>query len=348
MPEKEKKELTEAVHFLKLTLPEMSRRSIPTTPQNYAVWYEYVTGGNPELRKSIEAYLNANREFTPEINKELYSKFIDGKESTAIEKIRSEVRKVIDNLLGKVSSEQEDLDEYLTALTQFTGDIDGVDDSESIKLLVKELLSHTQKQEESSKLMQNALSEMSSEVQKLRLEIEKLSIAASTDPLTRAANRSAFDSELAIATKHATFENSPVCLLILDIDHFKQFNDQFGHLTGDKVLKFVAAIIKKHTKGQDTVARFGGEEFAVILPETSYEDAKVVAENIRVRISSQKLTDSMENRKLGKVTISIGVALYRDDEVSDNFVHRADECLYAAKHAGRNKVIGEKDVNTQF
>ncbi|MCP5209524.1 MAG: GGDEF domain-containing protein [Hahellaceae bacterium] len=348
MSQKNQTELSEAVHFLKLTLPEMSKRSIPTTPQNYAVWYEYVAGNNPALRKSIDSLINANRTFTQETNDNLYNKFINGKDSSAIDKIRLEVRKIIDDLLGKVSTEQEDLDHYLSSLTQISGVMENHQDTESIKILVGELVSHTRKQEESSKIMQNALVAMSSEVQKLRLEIEKLNIAASTDPLTRAANRSAFDAELAIATKHSKFEGTPLCLLILDIDHFKKFNDEFGHLTGDKVLKFVAAIIKKNTKGQDTVARFGGEEFAVVLPETCYEDAKSVAENIRQRISSQNLTDSMENRKLGKITISIGVSLFRQNEGIDNFVHRADECLYAAKRAGRDRVIGERDINTEF
>ncbi|MCG8614161.1 MAG: GGDEF domain-containing protein, partial [Pseudomonadales bacterium] len=206
----------------------------------------------------------------------------------------------------------------------------------------------TKEQEQRTRDMQSSLQKMAEEIQSLKGEVEKLNMTATTDGLTKVANRRYFDDELINACTHCHRNHLPLSLLILDIDHFKNFNDEHGHLTGDKVLKFVATIINKHFKGKDTVARFGGEEFAVILPETEYDDALIIAEKVRQRIAKQNLTDSQDNKTLGSITISIGVAQFRGTESTDNLVHRADECLYAAKRQGRNQVIGEKSISTVF
>ncbi len=340
--------LTQAIAYLKQTLPEMSKRRIPATPENYSVWYEYTTGNSPELNRAIDAHIAANLEFTEDLNKHLYETFIAKNETAAAIKIQFEVRKLIDELLKDVAQSGEGLSTFGQVLEKCSEKMAEENNIEAVKDLVSELITQTKNQEESTRAMQSSLETMAAEIQTLRKEVEKLNVTSSTDPLTRAANRAAFDTELAYAAQAANTEGGPMTLIILDIDFFKKFNDKYGHLTGDKVLKFVAAIIKQITKGQDTVARFGGEEFAVILPDTTYESALTVAENIRKKVSAQRLTDSTENKQLGSITLSAGVALYKAFESTDNLIHRADECLYAAKHAGRNQVIGEQAIKTHF
>jgi diguanylate cyclase len=136
-------------------------------------------------------------------------------------------------------------------------------------------------------------------------------------------------------------------LLILDIDHFKKFNDTYGHQTGDEVLKLLASTMTKTVKGDDIPARYGGEEFAVILPETDLKGAVHVAEHIRQRISSKKLVNRATNQNLGRITVSIGAASFEFGEPLTDFMKRADQALYKAKGNGRDQVVSQDDMKSE-
>lgn len=110
------------------------------------------------------------------------------------------------------------------------------------------------------------------------------------------------------------------------------------------MLRLVAQVLKANLKGRDMPARFGGEEFVAILPETDLNGAITVAENIRKAVQSKELLKRSTNEKLGRITLSVGVSMYRKDESAAHFIERADQCLYAAKGAGRNQVVAERDL----
>jgi diguanylate cyclase len=130
---------------------------------------------------------------------------------------------------------------------------------------------------------------------------------------------------------------------MIDIDHFKSFNDNYGHLTGDQVLRLVAMALKHSVKGQDITARYGGEEFAVILPNTALRQALTVADNVRRSVMSKQLKKKSTGEILGRVTISAGVSMLQPGDNAHALIDRADACLYAAKRNGRNRVICEAD-----
>jgi diguanylate cyclase len=150
-------------------------------------------------------------------------------------------------------------------------------------------------------------------------------------------NRRGFDRALEQAIDIATEKNEPLSLLMIDIDHFKRFNDQFGHLVGDTVLRLVAGTIRRSTKGQDTAARYGGEEFAVILPNTALPGAVALAEQIRITIMGRQLRRRSNGENLGSISVSIGAATFDHSETPYAFVERADNHLYEAKRSGRNR-----------
>jgi diguanylate cyclase len=135
-----------------------------------------------------------------------------------------------------------------------------------------------------------------------------------------------------------------LCLVMIDIDHFKRFNDTYGHPMGDQVLRLVARVIADNVKGRDTPARYGGEEFAVILPNTSLADAATVAEQLRRAVSKRRVTRRDTMQDLGSVTMSLGVSQFRPGEQLQHFIDRADAALYQAKRAGRDRVLSELDV----
>ena len=172
--------------------------------------------------------------------------------------------------------------------------------------------------------------------------IQHLSV---TDPLTNTANRRQFNTWLDQEWKRAIRHKCPLSLLMLDIDHFKVYNDNFGHLQGDKVLKSIANTIKGQLKRpRDLAARWGGEEFAVLLPDTNLTGASKVAEDIRISI--EKSIIMFEDKTPTRVTASIGVSCIIPEQHSfiERFVSDADKALYRAKEAGRNRVVTSEEA----
>ena len=143
-----------------------------------------------------------------------------------------------------------------------------------------------------------------------------------------------------VASHHGT----PLALVLIDIDHFKKFNDTHGHQTGDHVLKFVGSMLKKAVKASDLAARYGGEEFALVLPNTDLSAAVALAESVRVAVAGKRLRKKQSGDDIGNITLSLGVSLYRPGESLSALIKRADDGLYQAKGLGRNQVVAETEL----
>jgi diguanylate cyclase len=193
--------------------------------------------------------------------------------------------------------------------------------------------------------MDERLRDSKQQVAMLKKDLDAVRNESLTDRLTGIANRKHFEERLALELNAAEASGDCFCLLIGDIDFFKKFNDSFGHQTGDQVLCLVGQALKSGLRGRDLAARYGGEEFAIILPETTLDAGVAVGNNIRATVNSKELVRKSTGENLGNITMSFGVSQYRQGETADNLIERADACLYAAKHAGRNKVVCERDVD---
>ncbi|MEE8444014.1 MAG: GGDEF domain-containing protein, partial [Alphaproteobacteria bacterium] len=189
--------------------------------------------------------------------------------------------------------------------------------------------------------LEKALGDSAQEIDDLRKKLKNVSRAARTDALTDLANRKYFAKRLREAAKEATETKNPLALLMLDVDNFKEVNDNWGHLVGDHVLRLISKTLVESIKGRDLAARYGGDEFAVVLPNTRLKDASTLAEQIRKTISTKKLSLKNTGESIRGITASIGVAAYRHGETLDELIHRADQALYSAKNDGRNRVATE-------
>jgi diguanylate cyclase len=178
----------------------------------------------------------------------------------------------------------------------------------------------------------------------LRATLRQARAEALTDGLTGLANRKMFDETLKMRLREAAGQRTDLCLVLCDIDKFKHFNDTWGHQTGDQIIRFIASSLQRQTQPDHLVARYGGEEFAIIMPRTRIVSARTIAEAIRAAIESKKLQRKSTNEELGRITVSMGVAQYRPGETGHDLVGRADACLYASKHAGRNRVSTDLDA----
>ena len=182
--------------------------------------------------------------------------------------------------------------------------------------------------------LEQRLNASKEEINQLQENLEVVRNESLTDPLTSLSNRKHFDESLAQAIADSVERSEPLSLVMTDIDHFKSFNDTWGHLTGDQVLRLVAMSMKQNVKGQDIAARYGGEEFAVILPNTVLRSALTVADHIRRAVMSKELMKRSTGQNLGRVTISLGCrhrAQGRHRAVADRARRRLPLCRQAQR-----------------
>jgi diguanylate cyclase len=209
--------------------------------------------------------------------------------------------------------------------------------------VVEGLVHAAKEMEQSNQQLEARLSASKQEIDELQTNLEAVRTESLTDPLTQLYNRKYFEDTLMQAIEEAHVKDEPLSLMMTDIDHFKAFNDNFGHLTGDQVLRLVALSVKQNVKGQDIASRYGGEEFAVVLPNTVLRSAITVGDHIRRAVMTKELMKRSTGEHLGRVTVSIGVATLRKGDTAGSLIERTDACLYAAKRHGRNRVMCETD-----
>ena len=326
-----------AAEYLRLVLPLLARHRIPATPQNYAVWYGYVCGDNPALKAEIDRMVAEQAGFSPEICQRLYRQFVAEHDIGNIESVRSNLNQILCDVGASLIEVGNDAQAFEGTLGGFVSGVAESGDLVEVRELLETLIAET-------RLMKNATSEMqarfearSKEIDDLQEQLQRERRRAVTDPLTGLYNRFAMLERLNAAIAERGEGQAP-SVVLLDIDHFKAVNDTHGHLIGDRVIRFVAQVLKKNTKGKDTAARYGGEEFTLVLPATGPKGATAVAESVRVAVADAQLVRADNKQSLGRITLSAGVATYRDGEDPLELLNRADQALYRSKKNGRNRV----------
>lgn len=335
-----------ASHCARAALAMMERHKVPPHPENYAIWYAYVAGRNPELSAAIDAILSSGKRFTQKVNDELYERFAVFPQDTAeLREVGQRVEEAVGRVLEYLSNANQGTDHYGAALEDFSGKLADGPSGAALSELISQILAETRVMSDLNRQLEQRLEGSSSEIARLRNQLDDLKREASTDALTQLANRKLFDHSLSLALLDARAADTPLSLLMIDIDHFKQFNDTYGHQLGDQVLKLVARSLTEVAQARDTAARYGGEEFAVILPQTDLGRSVELAETIRSQVSSKRLTNRRTGQVLGQITLSIGAAQLNPQDGADSLVHRADEAMYLAKRDGRNRVKSEADLD---
>ncbi len=328
--------------FAEAAIVRMREFGIPPNPQNFLVWFNYVANREPDLVKTIDAMIADKTEFTFDQNLQIYQKYFGiERQSEEIDSANLRIQSVVDQVLNFVGEARQDTGAFGEKLSGFS---DQLASGANIETVIESLVEETQKIVEKSHALEQSLNQSSTEIADLRRHLEEVRQEAVTDALTGIPNRKFFDLQLRDDTNSHRESGESLCLLLLDIDHFKKFNDNFGHRVGDEVLKLMGRVLRKSVKGQDTPARYGGEEFAVILPQTKLNDAATVADQLRANLARRDLTNKKTGQNYGKITISVGVATYRPGEHLDDLIQRADAALYRAKAKGRNQVVTEAEM----
>jgi len=325
---------------------EMERYGIVPTPRAYEAWFAYRTGINPGLSQRVGELLGAGKALTPAVLDTFHDEFVAGIEvdADAINGKADELQHAAQTLADQVAGNQAAITGYGNMLTHWAEHLNGETTIGGLVGAVRTLTAETIRAAERNRALEQQLSTSIGRIARLRQSLADVKQEATTDALTGIANRKAFDAKLRRAVAQARSEPSvSTSVLLLDVDHFKRFNDTYGHRTGDLVLRLVGRLLADNVKGRDTVARYGGEEFAILLVGADLNAASVVGQQICRSLSSKRLVNRPSHQAVGHITISIGVAQHRPGESSAVLVERADAALYRAKASGRNRVCTEDD-----
>ncbi|SHE75079.1 GGDEF domain-containing protein [Devosia limi] len=337
-------EFKRALGYANSAFDLLKRSGIPPYPQFYELLYTYATGVNPTLNNRINSIFRAGDSPSLSLAEALYNEFLKSDVNDRISNVSERMHARIEAVHDAIDTAMTTANSYSGSLQAASGDLGREITAEAMKQLAERLLSETRRMQDTNQALEIQLEASRDDIASLQRDLDDVRRESMLDPLTKIANRKSFDEGLATAIAEASKGSSPLCLLLLDIDHFKNFNDTYGHQTGDQVLRLVAMTLKSNIKGKDLAARYGGEEFVAILPSTDIEGAMIAAENIRKAIQAKELLKRSTNEKLGRITASFGVAAFRPSDTGATLIERADRCLYAAKHAGRNRVISEIDL----
>lgn len=327
-----------SAELFRLVLQQMSKYTAAFTPCCYAVWYEYLAGINLRLKLAVEDMIAKSLPFDDAAIEYLYQEHVSELRGDAQRLIGENAQRILNDILRHAEEADHKANEYGANLEQQSAlllDTAGVD---VLRNVVSHLQSDTQQMRSAVVDLQGNLAHSRQEIETLKRELEHARVEALTDPLTGALNRRGFEMQFSRVLADSETTGSAISMIMLDIDHFKKINDTHGHLFGDKVIRGVAEVLKANVKGRDAIARLGGEEFGVLLPETPLAGAQALADKIRTMVEKGRIRRQDGKDEVGGITISLGVAELNPNEDTTAFLNRADQALYYSKENGRNRV----------
>lgn len=326
---------------LKKAVPLMVKHHVPTTPENYALWYTYVAEVEPELNKEIDLLLNSY-DVMPAVSSELlYRNHIAGKAEVDLGNLKQSMEAMAIELSSTMNDAASDTSHFAHVLSHSFDSISATLDNghtptiDDVMPAIRKLVDEAKDICDSTDFLHQQLLSASNEIAKLKKQLAKVQCDAMFDSMTKLYNRGTFDKDM------ETFcdAKQPFSLIFLDIDHFKSFNDDLGHVFGDTILKGIASRLLQSCQGGIAAYRFGGEEFALIVPNKPLRVARQIAESLRLAIEKMTIKDRRSGKTVGNITASFGVAELGDGDNITSMVEKADKQLYDAKRSGRNRVM---------
>ena len=323
------------------TLLALQAADVPPTPRHFELWFTHLGGSNADLSHRLEALISAGGRISGDALDLLHAECLalhSHADAATLEDGADAIQQAAEEAVEQLTAGQRSLQKYGAVLSQMGFQLGQDQTLDNLVKTVAILTAETVRASEHNRALEQRLTASAARISRLRQSLAEVKEEATTDALTGLINRRGFDTRLRRAVVRAKTDETPVCLLVADVDHFKQFNDSYGHKTGDLVLRLVGRLLADNVKGKDTAARFGGEEFAIILTGADERAGGRVAEQIRAALDGKRLINRGSGQNMRGVTISVGVAAMEANESATALLGRADVALYRAKKAGRNRV----------
>ncbi len=329
----------DAYRVARKALDAMIQHKVWPTPQNYELWLYYAANPKSPLAAEMDRLLSSGEAFTDGTCEALTTKHLPrGALNSSLRDAGDQLTRELDMVSKAIQAAHLSNEAYGSTLADAGEELQKAPPA-SLSKLVAGLTDATRKAQHQNRMLEKQLQESTSEMAKLRDNLAEVSRDAATDALTGLGNRKAFDATLDQAIALSGRTGMTVSLAVIDIDHFKRFNDTWGHQTGDQVLRFVGSVLGRLCEQAPRfAARYGGEEFAMIFPGETAAQILPLLHEVREEIATRILRRRSTNEELGSITVSIGLAERRAKENGSDIVERADAALYSSKRSGRNRV----------
>ncbi len=323
----------------------MEHHQVWPTATNYELWLHYAADPKGRIGVAIERLLTDGQPITEQVADALASSYLPRiRVNEQIRDTGNQLAQELGSVSGAIDNARQFTDAYGELLHTTGQTLETESDPEKLKGVVGDLSTATRKARRQTSILADHLRDSTLEVARLKEHLELVRRDSMTDALTGLANRKAFDEQLTLAAAEAERSGGILTVALLDIDHFKLFNDTWGHQTGDQVIRYVASIIGRQAGPPRMAARYGGEEFAVLCPAEGGDRMAIALECIREAVAGRRLKRRSTNEELGAVTLSAGYAQRRPGESTVALIERADQALYASKHAGRNAITAADET----
>lgn len=325
---------------LRAAVALMGKHAAVLDPISFAVWYDYAAGGSFELKSRLDALMAKGGLLGQDLTRELFLKHVVQPESDPALAVLNQVLGLTKAVSQSTAMARQANDELGRSLSTFENRLSDPPGAHGLGSAVDDMRQASAQTHQSIQQVSAMLAEHSGEIERLRGELQQAKEEASMDGLTQVLNRRAFDRALAESlSQEFNADIQHPCLLLLDVDNFKLLNDGFGHAFGDEVLRALGRVLRSVAVAGDSVGRYGGDEFALLLCMHSLEDAHALAEVLRNQVANARVRTGQGGEHRGQVTISVGAAARAAGEDAGSWLQRADAALYRAKHDGRNRVI---------
>ncbi|ANW26028.1 diguanylate cyclase [Vibrio coralliilyticus] len=324
---------------LKKAVPLMMQNHVAATPANYALWYTYVENAIPQMNRELETILENYGVCPPAAGEQLYNNYVASRAETDMKELRANIEVLVGQVASSMTDTLADTSHFSQVIDKSFENLERVDDEamsiDEVMKVIRQLVAESKEIRHSTNFLNNQLETATEEIQRLKTQLAEVQQDALFDGLTSLYNRRSFDNDLDTLCR----SEQKICLILADIDHFKSYNDTYGHLFGDAVIKGIAKRLQISSRDGIHAYRFGGEEFALIMPNKQLRIARQFAESLRRSVEKLSIKDRRSGKQVGNITASFGVAELQPGEMPHSIIERADKLLYEAKQLGRNRVM---------
>ena len=336
------------VHLLDRIKHLMDAGGIDPTPANYEFWYRYATAADPALVEAVDAVRRTVGRVSPRAMENIRRELFGGRTEAELSSLLAKTQTQLQRMEGYVEGADADARDYSRTLQEGRAGMADADDAGTgQRELLAEMINATSAMIDKTATLEKRLEESGAEISTLKKDLKSAQSESRTDALTSLPNRKAFMAYLEAQSARVTADRKPLCLAFCDIDHFKKFNDTWGHRLGDEVLRLVGQSLTKLCHGVGYPARYGGEEFVIVMPGKSLEAAHDISEQVRDFIASRTVRAKGTGKEVGRITLSLGIAQLSPRDSLDELIERADAALYLAKERGRNRICLETDLGVK-
>ncbi len=328
-------------------LAMMEQYRVFPIPQNIAVWYAYEGKEDPDLVRQMDNMIETGAEFTEAICHDLYERYFGFAGATsALRDATARVSSKLDGAVHRLKEAEADAANSALVFTEASDAIERADTPEALAGVASRLASHTHAMQAATQEQVAGFQEAQQELTQVHASIDQAQVEARTDQLTGLPNRRALDETLRELAHVAAETGEDFSLIVADIDDFTEFNRQYGQPVGDEVLKLVGRTISRVIDEECTVVRYGGDQFAVLLPHYGLQSCREVADRIAEALATGKIVNRKTGQKYGDISVAQGVAIFEPGEPLTRMMIRTDIVLDAAKQRGNGGIVTEEDLRS--